>query len=82
MTQPMLTVPEDCQIEIKCGSTTTRFDVKAGDKILWESNIGFRCQKCNGTGFLVRGVLYCECPLGIDLRRVESRNVREIEQDG
>jgi hypothetical protein len=31
-----------------------------------------RCPKCHGTG-MKDALEYCECPMGVDLRRIESR---------
>jgi hypothetical protein len=73
MTQPMFVAQETGRVEIRLGSVSVEFEVREGDQLVLQSSDKWeRCARCNGTGFLVRGSVYCECPLGRDLWQVEQ----------
>jgi hypothetical protein len=39
-----------------------------------------RCSHCGGTGYLdIGGTMYCNCSVGLDLRRIETR--RDSQQE-
>lgn len=75
MTQTMATFPESGMVKIQApGGIAIEFEVQAGDKLLWESTDKWeRCRKCNGTGLIASGELYCDCQIGRDLLRQAKR---------
>jgi len=80
MTQTMFIAGESGLLEVKLGAVTVHFAVREGDEVLLKSEGSWRrCAKCNGSGFLVRGAVYCECPLGKDLMRIETGPSSRLE---